>query len=104
MLDDIVCELIVHRYDSMADMLSGCKYLLESCKDVTICKFKDRFANPTPGGWRDIVFNGYLSDKLDSHRTRHRWEIQFHLKPLLNIRSNSGGHALYGIFRSLVSQ
>lgn len=55
-----------------------------------IVRFKDRFRNPTPEGYRDILLNV----KMPPDPPGHVAEIQLHTEEILKIK-NGRGHALY---------
>ena len=46
-------------YTDMDHIVKGAEEIMKS-KEFKIIKIKDRFSKPTPGGWRDIVLNGYF--------------------------------------------
>jgi hypothetical protein len=55
---------------------------------------KDRFVNPTPGGYRDVLLNV-------RYPNGHVGEIQIHSKALLTAKESGGGHKLYEAQRSI---
>lgn len=70
-------------YDSVDDMYRGFDALSER---VDIVRVKDRVANPTSDGYRDMLVNVRTSDG-------HVGEIQVHLKPIIEAKGKA--HGLY---------
>ena len=90
---DLVRAAIVCR--SMA----GIRRILElvvSSDDVSIVRIKNRFANPTTGGWADISMN-LVFDKHDV--TSHVVELQIAHKMFWLVREDFNEHDAYGAFR-----
>jgi serine/threonine protein kinase len=94
---DNVCDVIrgMLVFFNFEDMCQGIE-LMKSHKDIVVMRTKDRFSNPTSGGWMDHVNNV----RFKSDRNRHVCEIQFVHKSLLVVREALGGHHVYNYFRS----
>jgi hypothetical protein len=84
-------------YKTMAALAAGVR-ALEACKNVTVLRVKDRFSNPTPGGWMDVM----VSVEIKGDRNKHVCEVQFVHTNLLLIRKGMGGHDEYAVYRSAV--
>ena len=61
-----------------------------------VVRYQDRFINPVPGGYRDVIMNVRTS-------TGHIVEVQFHAREIIEFK-NKGGHALYKIMREIKSK
>lgn len=61
-----------------------------------IVKIKDRFARPTPEGYRDMLINVRAS-------SGHVMEVQLHLKQILEVKEGAG-HKLYEEIRSIIAR
>jgi hypothetical protein len=62
---------------------------------ICICRAKNRFGQPTSGGWADFMVNFHF--KEDGHK--HICEVQFAHSQMLLVRQKMGGHKIYGQFR-----
>merc|ERR1711957_501639 len=60
-----------------------------------IVRFKDRFTEPTPGGWADLCLNVMFCDG-----PQVVWELQLAHKALTLVRSNLGAHDEYVEYRA----
>ena len=78
-------------YDNWEDVYRGFQELSERGEIVRV---KDRFRNPAPGGYRDILVNVRTSNG-------HIAEIQLHYRPLLDAK-NGPGHPLYEQTRDIL--
>ena len=63
---------------------------------IRLLRIKDRFANPTSGGWADVLVNFVLEDDA----AKHVVELQLQHENLLLVRKEGGGHKDYNEFRS----
>ena len=63
---------------------------------LRVVRIKDRFAQPSAGGWRDLMVNFVLVGDA----TRHVCEVQVVHEMMLTARKGLPGHAIYGIVRS----
>ena len=52
-----------------------------------VCSFKNRFANPTAEGYRDLLFKVLIAD--------HVCEVQLHLVAMLKAKRHSQAHTIY---------
>ena len=59
----------------------------KSKETLTLVREIDRFAKPTPAGYRDILLNVKLSNA-------HNAELQLHLQQIMDVK-NGVGHKLY---------
>ena len=94
---DIVRGALV--YNDVAGCLKAVRQI-QAAQSIVVVRMKDRFTrgNETSGGWRDVLFNIYM----ESDPNQHICEIQIHHQNMLTVRSELGGHYIYGIFRSLL--
>ncbi len=77
-------------YNSYADLMGG----IDICnKNLTLVREKNRFAEPTPAGYRDILLNVKLSNG-------HIAELQLHLTQILAVKSGAG-HKIYEEVRKI---
>ncbi len=77
-------------YNSYKDLMEG----LGKSKDMlNLVREKDRFAKPTPAGYRDILLNVKLSNG-------HIAELQLHLQQIMDVK-DVDGHRLYEEIRLL---
>ena len=80
--------------DAMDELLAVLTALDES-PEVEVLRVKDRFTNPTSGGWRDCMVNFRMV--ADPHN--HVCELQLVHKQLMLVRQEMGGHHEYNVFR-----
>ncbi len=80
-------------YDSLHQLYQTLQLLPES---VNLVRMKDRFINPTPGGYRDILLNIRLSNQ-------HIAEVQLTLKSINQIRFGEG-YQIYQQVRKIQTQ
>ena len=71
---------------------------IEKDLEVKIVVVKDRFMNPTPDGWADMLVNFVFPN---SDCPRHVMELQLQHKTLMNKRERGSGHETCGDFRAL---
>ena len=63
--------------------------------EVTVCRVKDRFNQPSSAGWTDCMINFFFNDDPN----KHVCEVQLiHLK-MLSQRTTQEGHDAYNIYR-----
>merc|ERR1712037_314089 len=70
-------------------------YILNS-EEVTVCRVKDRFTEPSDAGWTDLMLNFYLNDDDDQHVC----EVQLIHFKMLSQRTTQEGHGAYNVFRA----
>ena len=70
------------------------QYILAS-DEVTVCRVKDRFNDPSPAGWTDLMVNFYLNDDPG----KHVCEVQLIHFKMLSQRTTQEGHDGYNIYR-----
>jgi hypothetical protein len=80
-------------YDSFDKLMDG---LAQSSQWMNVVREKNRFTEPTPAGYRDILLNVKLSNG-------HIAELQLHLEQILQVKSGEG-HKLYEQIRTLQAQ
>jgi len=64
--------------------------------EICILRVKDRFQEPTPAGWADVMVNAVFADD----RYLHVFELQIYHHDLLTVRKDIGGHEGYSRFRA----
>jgi hypothetical protein len=77
-------------YKTLPELYNGLKQISQEFK---ITKMKDRFKNPTPSGYRDILLNAQLSNG-------HICELQLHLSQILEVKKGEG-HKIYEETRAI---
>ena len=70
------------------------QYILAS-DEVTVCRVKDRFNEPSPAGWADLMVNFYLNDDPG----KHMCEVQLIHFKMLSQRTTQEGHDAYNVYR-----
>ena len=63
----------------------------EASDVITILRLKDRFTQPTAGGWADCMVNFSFNDD----QTSHVCELQIVHEQLMLARKGLGGHSIY---------
>ena len=53
-------------FTTMEDMQKAVQALLE-CDMIELLRLKDRFGNPTAGGWRDVMINFVIKGDRNKH-------------------------------------
>ena len=93
---DCVCDIVrgMIQNDSMASLLAVLTALDES-PEVEVLRVKDRFTEPTSGGWRDAMVNF----RMVADKNNHVCELQLVHKQLMLVRQEMGGHHEYNVFR-----
>jgi hypothetical protein len=66
------------------------------CEAIEVVRIKDRFAEPSPGGWSDCMINYVLRDDPHSHIC----ELQISHRSLVLQRKQLKAHAVYGHTRN----
>jgi len=77
------------------DQLRGVLEALKQAEDdglIVIVRIKNRFTNPSAGGWADCMVNFYMA----ADPAQHICELQCVHKDLMLARKNLGGHVIYG--------
>ena len=107
---DVVRGSIV--FDSMND-LQSCAILLDACDahsdaddvviktPIEIVRVKNRYAEPTAGGWADALINFRFADAAGAARG-HVVEVQLIHASLKKVREAWGAHKGYTHFRTAV--
>ena len=87
-LTDLARSSVV--FEDLDDLYKG----LDQLKgEFEIVRIKDRFANPTSAGYRDVLVNVRMSNG-------HVVEMQFHVKSILDVKAGPG-HAIYEQVRTI---
>ena len=85
-----------HGWDSNAASILELDNEVNLTNRVRVLRVKNRFSNPTEGGWADCMVNlSFVDDD-----GQHICEIQLVHEFLMCIRKNMGAHQNYGLFRS----
>merc|ERR1712032_1318684 len=63
---------------------------------IDVLRVKNRFAEPTSGGWADFM----ISFRFRSDPNQHVCELQLCHKDMMNVRKKMGAHHEYAEFRS----
>ena len=93
---DCVCDIV--RGMIQSDSMEGCLPVLvalDRSDEVEVLRVKDRFTNPTNGGWRDMTVNF----RMTADPNNHVCELQLVHKQLMLVRQEMGGHHEYNVFR-----
>ena len=80
---------------SMSGLARIAQFILDS-NQVTVCRVKNRFANPSTQEWTDLMLNFYLNDDP----WRHVCEVQLIHFKMLSQRVHNEGHGAYNIYRA----
>ena len=67
-------------------------------EEICITRCKNRYGQPTSGGWADIMINFHFKD--DDGGWQHICEIQIVHAQLYSVRKNMGAHKTYNDFRA----
>ena len=101
----VVCD----NFEQHAKVL---RFILGCVQDglIELLRLKQRYRNPSAGGWRDIMLNFAfagsagtplrLGDQGDAHTTGHVCELQIVHAKMLLLRAGAGGHADYNNCRA----
>jgi ankyrin repeat protein len=91
-LDVFGCIIECHDYAAMAAVVDA---FVDQHKSgaVSIARMKDRWKNPSEGGWRDLMLNIVVNGKVV-------FEVQVVLHAMLVARSAMEAHTAYNQFRS----
>jgi hypothetical protein len=65
-------------------------------ESICISRCKNRFGEPTSGGWADIMFNFYFEDD----EAMHICELQLVHSQMYTVRKEMGAHTTYSTFRA----
>ena len=80
--------------NTMEGLAAIANYMHES-NEVTVCRVKNRFDEPSPAGWTDLMINFYLSDDP----SRHVCEVQLMHFKMYSQRTTQEGHDAYNVYR-----
>jgi hypothetical protein len=93
---DVVRAMLVATSMSAVGSIVRGLLALHQAGALRVVRIKDRFAQPSAGGWRDLMVNFVIV----SDPTRHVCEVQVVHEMMLTARKGLPGHAIYGIVRS----
>jgi len=79
------CARISIELTSAEALEEAANFLLQGAKKV--CSFKNRIANPTAEGYRDLLFTVLIAD--------HVCEVQLHLVAMLKAKRHAQAHTIY---------
>eukprot|EP00931_Biecheleriopsis_adriatica_P104491 TRINITY_DN79162_c0_g1_i1.p1 TRINITY_DN79162_c0_g1~~TRINITY_DN79162_c0_g1_i1.p1 ORF type:complete len:844 (+),score=189.50 TRINITY_DN79162_c0_g1_i1:210-2741(+) len=93
------CARAMLEFENMDALHAALEKVCASVADGTIeiDRVKDRFSNPSGGGWADAMVNFHF---VEGEAAGHVCEFQFVHKKLLLARAGLGGHDAYGAFRA----
>jgi len=88
-------------YDSMDSIAKGVDLIMEDnrCGRVEVVRVKERFSEPTSGGWSDILINLRFPSSC-KELCKLPFELQLCHAQMLVIRKEMGGHHGYAKYRS----
>jgi hypothetical protein len=88
-------------YEDMACFLRGLEQIQRDREETTIevLRVKDRFSEPTGGGWSDVLINLRFPAKPGQPNPLP-WEIQMVHVKMLVVRKDMGGHEAYAQYRA----
>jgi hypothetical protein len=93
---DVVRAMLVATSMSAVGSIVRGLLALHEAGALRVVRIKDRFAQPSAGGWRDLMVNLVIV----GDPTRHVCEVQVVHEMMLTARKGLPGHAIYGIVRS----
>jgi hypothetical protein len=93
---DVVRAMLVATSMSAVGSIVRGLLALHEAGALRVVRIKDRFAQPSAGGWRDLMVNFVIV----GDPTRHVCEVQVVHEMMLTARKGLPGHAIYGIVRS----
>jgi hypothetical protein len=93
--DVVRAMLVATSMSAVGSIVRGLSALHEAGA-LRVVRIKDRFAQPSAGGWRDLMVNLVIV----GDPTRHVCEVQVVHEMMLTARKGLPGHAIYGIVRS----
>ena len=93
---------------STMDEIARFARLLVKHPDVSILRIKDRFCDPSPSGWRDLMINISIKTRAQNlensqeelNLESHVCEIQIVHSRMLHARKGLPGHEVYGKVRN----
>lgn len=95
-IQDIVRYMIACQDFSQHSQVVNNLVKMSRKKIIRLCRLKDRYSNPTPGGWADLMVNFCFIADPDEHIC----ELQIVHANLLALRGKeAGGHDDYNVVR-----
>ena len=94
-------SIVCNTFEALYNVINN----LQKMKEDGIIKpirMKNRIENPTPAGYRDLMFNLILPKIMNENKmiTQHICELQLHIREFYKIK-NGKGHKLYELARML---
>ncbi|KOO27307.1 hypothetical protein Ctob_002294 [Chrysochromulina tobinii] len=93
---DVVRAMLVATSMSMVASIVRALWALHEADMIQVVRIKNRFRQPSAGGWRDLMVNFVIVGDA----TRHVCEVQVVHQMMLTARKGLPGHAIYGIVRN----
>mmetsp|Transcript_25228 Transcript_25228/g.81538 ORF Transcript_25228/g.81538 Transcript_25228/m.81538 type:complete len:1013 (-) Transcript_25228:473-3511(-) len=89
-------------YDNMEDLARGVELICSHHSEghVRVLRVKERFSEPTSGGWSDVLVNLCFPKATLPRLAAIPFELQLAHKQLMVIRSEMGGHHGYAKYRA----
>lgn len=88
-------------YENMEGIARGVEHILADHRfgEVEVVRIKDRFSEPTGGGWSDILVNLRFPSSC-KELSKLPFELQLAVTQMMVIRKEMGGHHGYAKYRS----
>jgi hypothetical protein len=93
---DVVRAMLVATSMSVVASIVRALWALHVADMIQVVRIKNRFRQPSAGGWRDLMVNFVIVGDA----TRHVCEVQVVHQMMLTARKGLPGHAIYGIVRN----
>ena len=93
---DVVRAMLVATSMSVVATIVWALRALHEADMIQVVRIKNRFGQPSAGGWRDLMVNFVIVGDA----TRHVCEVQVVHEMMLTARKGLPGHAIYGIVRN----
>ena len=93
---DVVRAMLVATSMSVVASIVRALWALHAADMIQVVRIKNRFRQPSAGGWRDLMVNFVIVGDA----TRHVCEVQVVHQMMLTARKGLPGHAIYGIVRN----
>eukprot|EP00729_Bicosta_minor_P002571 gene2571-2804_t len=94
---DIKCTLeMILACDATIESELDRELLGDLSRSIRITRIKNRFANPTSGGWGDVMVNFYF----EKDPQKHIVELQLMHDRMMTVRKKQGAHAAYNQART----
>lgn len=90
-LDGVGCLFLCESFLIMDKLVAQIKSVVEADENVDTCRIKNRWVNPSVGGWRDLMLN-FVVDGITV-------EVQVAHRKMFSAREQFGGHDTYSDIR-----